>query len=827
VALGARIALAAVATTLALVASCAGGEIGEPCQAGNVTCEGEVAVVCEADGTGVSRQDCAESLAYCVTGQGCVPTPSDYAVDLRAAFADDDSDDAVGLVVALPDTDISAWPFASRRLFMRPVTVELSGGWQEGAVTLSASDSAIEVYREDGTLVAFPATFEVGLLPLGLLVLAPEGADGLLRAVFNPPTGEPAEDALRVRATRLVGLAGRSLGSFPHLDIVDTFNDDEEIAVGLDPARFPDRVGLPYDVHVVAHRTPEEWASNPALDDASGEVESASVSEGSLADNRAVAWSGGVDDGEVVGTGYDVVFDFGRDGSLDPGDLCDGLAERPGLHVVRDLNLAGPHVPLSVEYSGTDIWLQQRTYYPEDIASLGELPLVIVSHGNGHDYTMYDYLGNHLASHGYVVMAHSNNTMPGVDSAATTTLTNTDYLLGSLATIAGGVLDGHVQIDNVAWIGHSRGGEGVVIAYDRLRDGVVTPTNFQASDIVVISSIAPTVFNSVDVSNPHDVNYHLLAGAADGDVNGHPACDVCQFFRLSQAAVGEVSVTYVQGASHNDFNCCGPDDGTGPALIGRAEAQTLAKSYYLALVEHYLRDNPAMLEYFTRPASGFRPSGIAGTTVVTNGFRHAIAAGNYFLDDYQAEEGANVASSGAAIEFDVAGVVEGRLADGDFSLFWGDDAMNGMTQAYSPDPLDLARGVVFEWTASSFYEIAVPGAAVDFSAWRHLSLRACQRSQHPNTVTLAGPLAFSVTLIDGEGTQSSINLGQYGDIAPPYARDGGWANEFQTLRVRLSDFEVDGSGIDLTNIVRVRLEFGGDFGSATGALGLDDVELTP
>ena len=54
----------------------------------------------------------------------------------------------------------------------------------------------------------------------------------------------------------------------------------------------------------------------------------------------------------------------------------------------------------------------------------------------------------------------------------------------------------------------------------------------------------------------------------------------------------------------------------------------------------------------------------------------------------------------------------------------------------------------------------------------------------------------------------------------------GWANEFNTIRIRIADFENDYSGIDLKNIVAIRFSFGAGFGSPVGRIGLDDVMLT-
>lgn len=56
--------------------------------------------------------------------------------------------------------------------------------------------------------------------------------------------------------------------------------------------------------------------------------------------------------------------------------------------------------------------LGEDLYYPTNIATMGRLPLVIIGHGNGHDFRWYDHIGNHLASYGYIVMSHDNDTGP-------------------------------------------------------------------------------------------------------------------------------------------------------------------------------------------------------------------------------------------------------------------------------------------------------------------------------------------------------------------------------------------------------------------------------
>jgi hypothetical protein len=67
-------------------------------------------------------------------------------------------------------------------------------------------------------------------------------------------------------------------------------------------------------------------------------------------------------------------------------------------------------------------------------------------------------------------------------------------------------------------------------------------------------------------------------------------------------------------------------------------------------------------------------------------------------------------------------------------------------------------------------------------------------------------------------------------VEEPYQRSTcgsgvGWNNEFETVRVRLSDFLNNGSTLNLGDVSKIVLRFGPRHGSVAGRLGLDDVEL--
>ncbi len=675
------------------------------------------------------------------------------------------------------------------------------------------------LYDETGALTDAPGrTFYVGAVGTG------EGAIAVHTEACD------ATDGLSFRAIAAPQLVGRDLAdSFPFLDPVTTFLHDETVSAALDPLHYPERAGATLSAWVVAHQSAETWLADPTLVDAgSGPVE-LTLDGASLADQVWAVWADLPDAG--TGAAYDLVLDADGSGTLSPGDLIDGLDE-PGFWVLGDLVGRGPHDVETTSYSGGQ-WLGQRTYYPRDIEAMADVPIVIMSHGNGHDYTWYDYLGEHLASWGYVMMSHQNNTGPGVVSASKTTLSNTEYLLEHLGDIDGGVLEGHVDRNRIAWLGHSRGGEGVVIAYDDLVDGDESSPEYTEDDIVLVASIAPTVFEPLSTADAHEVPYFLIAGSGDGDVNGGPDCSQCQYMRIPSHAQGRVSTMLLQGVGHNEFNCCGFNDTTGPDQIGRTATQELAKGYFLALIEHFVQGNPATRELFTRGYDSFHPPELDPDIIASSTWTEPDAGPRFAIDDFEDNLDMITSSSGAYVGLTVDDPWEDQLIDQDEQFAHNSsDEMNGATQARDDDPQQ--RGLVFSWDDSlkdpaALFEL--PAGSGDLTGFHAVQLRAAQGTRHPLTVDLDGPLDFHLTLIDAAGAEVSVATALYATVPPPYLRSGegqgqGWANEFVTVRIPLGAFVADGTGLDLSDVAAVRLDFARDGASPLGRLMIDDLVLT-
>jgi hypothetical protein len=716
--------------------------------------------------------------------------------------------------------------------------------------------------------VAYAATY-----PWCDVMLADINRDGLVNAFDIDPfvqllTGGPPV----ITPTQL---AGNSLAQYPYFEYVKAFNPSEGVEVAIDPTRFPGIANKTADIFVVEAKTAGEWAADPELVGCSIAVTfgATSIQENTFSITPPCTLNTTVYDpctgaNTGLGKGYDVVIDMNRNGVLDGGDYIDGLGREAGLYAVHDTSLQGPlAVTMIGSYSVGAIYgipgsmVNERLYFPTNIASMCPLPIVIIGHGNGHDYRWYDHIGNHMASYGYIVMSHNNNTGPGIDSASLTTLGHTDAFisLGQSGSIPGAAaLAGKLDTSRIIWIGHSRGAEGVAMAYHRLAYGTGTCSyspdpnnNWDENSIVMVSSMCPTDFYGAGYttyascpSNPGAVNYVLWTGSADSDVSGDPSNDITQTFHLHDRATAFRNSIVLQGVGHAWYHAGGGSSwATGPCLIGQELTHKILLGLYLPLMKFYAEGNVPATDFFWRQYEVFRPPSVGtggfcsasgGDSVVVNmTYRNGAEAGNFVIDDYQSELSAGVSSSGMPVTYTVQNLHEGRLDDNNTSFTWmTSDPMNGFTYAATTIP-DNTRGVVFDWNgADRYYEWSIAPGAPDFNDYTYLSFRAGQATRHPYTIAVLGDLTFSVTLRDTAGNTSSINIGAYGGgVEEPYQRTGagtgtGWGVEFETIRVRLTDFLTNGAILDLSSIEAVRLNFGPSWGSNEGRLGVEGAYLT-
>ena len=631
-------------------------------------------------------------------------------------------------------------------------------------------------------------------------------------------------------------MAGVPLAGYPYFEATRAFNAGSTVNLAIDPDRFPSIIGATADIYIVASKTEAQWASDPSLTDVRGLPQGHTFSAVSIED-AAVALTGSETlasaNGLNISTGYDLVVDVDRDGELGDGDYIDGLGVTPadanGFSVFTDMTQMGPLTPTMIDTSTSRGPV--RLNYPAEIASEGPLPICIIVHGGGHDYRWYDYLQDHLSSWGWVSISVQND----FGGTGNRPLQHTDAFIAEQGSIAGGVLNGLLDSSRIVWIGHSLGGREVVIGAERLYRGLFTPTNYSIDDMVLVSSIGANSvgdFGSL-VADPGPINFHMIWGSADGDRSGAPGPQTVAF-RHYDRAFGYKHSTYIQGADHNVFNCCGFRNFTGPpeTEIGRPEAQRIAKTIWLSLIKHYGEGNGDAIDYLTRAWDGFKPTGVANDTTLVHMYRpDPVEMDSIVIEDFQANPSLSESSSGGAVTMSVSNAVELRQRDSASGFTWTPtDPANGMTYAW--ETTDTSRGMVFDYDGPAFIEFEVLPSLGNLIGYDHLSFRVCQGTRHPNTIAELAPVTFNVTLIDGSGAMSTIYIGEYAaGASEPYQRTGqgtgtGWQNEYNTIRIRLTDFLAQDTGINLSDVAAVRFDFAQGEGSAIGRLGLDEIEFT-
>ncbi|MEM7205477.1 MAG: hypothetical protein AAF628_34795 [Planctomycetota bacterium] len=765
-----------------------------------------------------------------------------------------------------------------RKLMGDSLTIQVSGG-ASLPVTLFLDVSAGPITFRGQTL---PLGFTPALqaLPLGLTdasgnlsVTLSLPASPLLRggqlffmAVIADPMApfgvDVSNGADLTLLDRNVDLAGHTLAQFPFFDHITAVNQGSTVEMAIDPTRYPLIVGQSADVYIVASKTRDEWLADPSLTDARGAPTPVTFGGSTIQANTFTLDAGtlaGSFRTADLGRPYDIVVDFNTDGNFDLGsDLADGFSDdEAGFYIVHNLDRPGPYTATSVLYNiGGRPFRNQKAYYPTTISTLGLQPLVVISHGNGHNYQWYDHLGNHFASYGYVVMSHDNNTQPGSHTAAITTQENTDAFLGALGTIASGAMAGHVDANKIVWIGHSRGGDGVVRAYDNIVDGRYVPANYAQSSIVLISSMAPVDFGGSASSKPHSVNYHVWMGQADEDVSGCAQFPTAQPYKLHDRADGTRMITSLYGVGHADFHAAAAFPfAAGPCLLGKEAAHWMIRSHFIALLEHFVEGNPAAKDYLWRQYDTFRPKAVPFVACVDANlvYQEGPARGTLIVDNFQTNHDRALASSGATVTSTVLDYVEGHLDDRNRNFTNNpNDPFNGFVMDASSETGtgttyagDDSWGCVFSVDGAGDYDhvYTLTAAQRDVRDYEFLQFRAAQGTRHPFTIAELGDVTFSVALTDGNGNVGTINIGAYGGgVEEPYQRNilcgpavcgytrtcgvgTGWTSDFETIRLRLGDFQNNGTDVDLADVRQIAFRFGPSWGSAQARLGLDEIEF--
>ncbi|MAT41857.1 MAG: hypothetical protein CL609_05915 [Anaerolineaceae bacterium] len=287
--------------------------------------------------------------------------------------------------------------------------------------------------------------------------------------------------------------------------------------------------------------------------------------------------------------------------------------------------------------------LNGRIWYP---VGDEEYPLVLVVHGNHRQEDFsdpgYAYLGEHLASRGMIVVSVDENFLNGT----WTSLFNGEETKNENDARAWMLLE-HLRLwkswnqneespfyqkvdwNNLALIGHSRGGEAVAEAalFNTLPtypDNAKIEFNYHYP-IQAVIAIAPidSQYNPGGVKTPlSDINYLVLHGSMDGDVSSFDGIGQYNRIKFTPDSDHYKAAVYIHGANHGQFNSGWGNSDSGPglgagfwntmAMLPAVEQETTAKVFVSAFLETAFDKNLDYLEIFRdwRVAANWLPETI-------------------------------------------------------------------------------------------------------------------------------------------------------------------------------------------------------------------------
>jgi dienelactone hydrolase len=530
---------------------------------------------------------------------------------------------------------------------------------------------------------------------------------------------------------------------------------------------------------------------------------------------------------------------------------------------------------LRTSYWGFDakaLPLQARVWSPE---GEGPFPLVLIVHGN-HDMEDwsdrgYGYLGEHLASRGFILASVDANFLngslidqvefykdrPGLkeeNDARGWLLLEHLAQWGDWNRDPRHPLFGKIDMDRIALIGHSRGGEAVAVAaaFNRLshypdNGNLAFDYGFNLRGVIAIAPVDGQYQPRENGTPVTDVNYFTIHGSMDGDVQSFEG--TAQYARVGfkETALSRFkSSLYVVGANHGQFNTTWENLDTGLlrawALdlkgIMPAEAQRdIARVYFTAFLEVVLRDRMEYLPIFadSRRAAAWLPD-------------------TFYINQFADSSQQTIADFEEDIDLGTLSLAGGTVAAANLTkwyetrikLKW--DTLDTHAAVYAWDSRAQPETARVDFTLPPGNQFSGSGGTLLFSlsqigvetlpdGWEEedgQARKSAKTTADESEGEEGALLDWSIVLRDGNGVEAELPLRHDQALYPlvqarprraPFLDDNDPTEVlFRSYALRLDDFVKANPMFDADGIAMISFVFDG---SDKGAIIMDDISIRP
>lgn len=508
--------------------------------------------------------------------------------------------------------------------------------------------------------------------------------------------------------------------------------------------------------------------------------------------------------------------------------------------------------------------VQGRVWAPE---GGGPFPLVLIVHGNHsmEDFSDegYAYLGNHLASRGYILVSVDqnflNSSLSDRINPRTRGLREENDARGWLLLehlrqwsgwneTQGHPFFGRVDMGRIGLIGHSRGGEAVATAALFNRLGAypddATLTFDYGFDIGAVIAIAPVdgQYKPRDEKRPlTDVNYFTVHGGMDGDVRSFMGSSQYSRLRFSGEERRYKASLYVAGANHGQFNTgWGRTDLPAPfhffldksaIMDGEAQRQ-IAKVYFTAFLDATLQGDLRYLPLFADARRGA-----------------AWLPDQFYINNFQSTSDVIIADFEEDLDPTTTALARGRIL-GENLTKWREAKLD-----LKWNSLDT-HGALIAWDGEvndqpAVYRIQLGDTLTPVDGRSVLRFAAAQADTGTkpedweedaaeeedgaeDDKDTAQPLDWTVTLQDAAGETASLPLSADAPLYPQFKTNVVCVQRFadddpseivlRRFSLPLSSFLEENIRLDVTSLREVRFTFDR---SDAGAIVVDDIGFAP